>query len=152
MSRLARSGISVDVPPGWEAAIDGGGFPQLSSGAVRPTLLHMGTFPLPPERGSFGSGATELMNTDDIMIVLFEYGGDSAGTPLFEPKGIPRSLSPDDFDRQALQHAVSGQSGLQRFFTDGGRPFCLYVVLGSHLDRAELVPRVNEVLASLEIS
>lgn len=152
MSRLSRSGIAVEVPSGWEASIDGGGFPQLSSGAVRPTLLHMGTFPLPPERGSFGSGATELMNTDDIMIVLFEYGPDSVGTPLFQNQGIPRELSAEDFDRQALQQGIPGQSGAQRFFTEQGRAFCLYVVLGSHLDRAELIPHVNDVLATLDIS
>lgn len=152
MTTMSRSGISVDVPSGWEASIDGGGFPQLSTGSVRPTVLHMGSFPMPAERGSFGSGATELMNTDDIMIVLFEYDPESAGSPLFAEKGIPRELHPDDFDRQALQHAIPGQSGVQRFFNEGGRAFCLYVVLGSHLDRTELVPQVNSVLATLEIA
>jgi hypothetical protein len=152
MTRMTRSGITVDVPTGWEGAIDGGGFEQLSSGATRPTLLHVGSFPLPPERGSFGSGATELMNTDDILIVLFEYGSESAGTPLFAADGPPRSLAVDDFERDALQHAIPGQSGAQRFFTTKGRAFCLYVVLGSHIDRNELVPRVNEVLATVEIS
>ena len=152
MTRMERSGISVDVPTGWEGTIDGGGFEQLSSGGSRPTLMHVGSFPLPADRGSFGSGATELMNTDDILIVLFEYGPESAGTPLFAAEGPPRSLSPDDFDRDALQHAIPGQSGVQRFFTTGGRAFCLYVVLGSHIDRSELTPRVNQVLATVEIS
>lgn len=152
MTRLTRSGISIDVPAGWEASIDGGGFQQLANGARRPTVLHVGSFPMPPDPGSFGSGATDLMNTNDVFITLFEYGPDSAGTPLFSKKGIPRSLSPDDFDREALQHGVTGQSGLQRFFTDNGRVFCLYVVLGSHIDRRELVPVVNQVLATLEIS
>jgi hypothetical protein len=152
VSRLARSGISVDIPAGWEGSIDGGGFPQLASGAVRPTLLHVGSFALPAERGSFGSGATELMNTDDILIVLFEYGEDSVGTPLFSEQGIPRNLQPEGFQRDALQRALPGQSGLQRFFTERGRAFCLYVVLGSHLDRAELVTRVNSVLSTVQIS
>lgn len=152
MSRISSSGISVDVPQGWEGSIDGGGFEQLSSGATRPTLLHIGSFPMPRERGSFGSGATELMNTDDVFIVLFEYGPESVGTPLFAVEGMPRSVSPDDFSRDALQHAVSGQSGLQRFFTQKGRAFCLYVVLGSHIDRPELVTRVNAVLQTVAIS
>lgn len=152
MSQIAGSGISVDVPPGWEGSIDGGGFPQLASGAVRPTLLHVGSFPLPSGRGSFGSGATEWMNTDDILIVLFEYGKDSVGAPLFAQQGMPRGLTPDEFDRDALQRPLPGQSGLQRFFTERGRAFCLYVVLGSHLDRNELVPRVNAVLNTIEIS
>lgn len=152
MTRLAGSGISVDVPVGWEGSIDGGGFPQLASGARQPTLLHVGSFPLPAERGSFGSGATELMNTSDILIVLFEYGPESADTPLFETQGLPRQLAASDFDRDALQRALPGQSGVQRFFTENGRAFCLYVVLGSHLDRADLLPRVNQVLASMEIT
>ncbi|HEX6302001.1 MAG TPA: hypothetical protein VF148_16210 [Acidimicrobiia bacterium] len=152
MSRISRSGISVDIPQGWEGSIDGDGFEQLSSGATRPTLLHVASFPMPPERGSFGSGATELMSTDDVFMVLFEYGPDSVGAPLFAEQGLPRSVSPDDFSRDALQHAVTGQSGMQRFFTENGRAFCLYVVLGSHLDRPELVTRVNTVLQTVEIS
>lgn len=152
MSDLARSGIEIELPSGWEGSIVGGGFPQLAAGSVRPTLMHLGTFPMPLQRGSFGSGATESMNSDDIMVVLFEYGPESANTPLFAATGIPRPLQPDDFDRDALQHPLPGQSGLQRFFTERGRAFCLYVVLGSHIDRVELVPRVNEVLATLRIN
>ena len=59
---------------------------------------------------------------------------------------------PKMFDRNALQRGVAGQSGLQLFFTESARPFCLYVVLGSHIDRVELVAKVNEVLATLVIS
>jgi hypothetical protein len=152
MTRLSESGVTVDLPAGWEGSIDGGGFPQLAHGASQPTVLHAGSFPLPAQRGSFGSGATELMNTDDIFIVLFEYGPDSVGTPLFQSQGLPRSLNPSDFDRDALQHALPGQSGLQHFFTEGGRAFCLYVVIGSHIDRSELVPRVNRILSTIEIA
>ena len=92
------------------------------------------------------------MNTDDMFILLFEYGPESVGTPLFSEMGLPRSARPDDFSRDALQHAVSGQSGMQRFFTENGRAFCLYVVLGSHIDRPELVTRVNAVLETVTIS
>lgn len=152
MSRLRGAGISVDVPEGWEATLTGGGFPLLAQGSKEPTLLHLGSFPLPEDRGSFGSGAVELMAPGDVMIVLFEYGPESADTPLFSAQGIPRRLDPGLFDRDALQHGVPGQSGLQQFFTHRGRAFCLYVVLGSHLDRAQLVGRVNSVLETLEIT
>jgi hypothetical protein len=47
---------------------------------------------------------------------------------------------------------MPGQSGLQRFFTHNGRAFCLYVVLGSHVDRADILPNVNAVLETLEIA
>lgn len=114
-------------------------------------ILHLGSFPLPAERGSFGSGAVELMSTQDVLVVLFEHDPASANSPLFEAQGIPRRLDPQLFDRQALQQVIPGQSGLQHFFTHNDRAFCLYVVLGSHIDRVELVERVNAVLATLEI-
>lgn len=152
MSRLARAGIVVDVPEGWEASLTGGGFPQLAHGAKQPTLLQLGSFPLPAERGSFGAGAVELMRSSDVLVILFEYGPESADTPLFAARGIPRRLDPQLFDRNALQRGIQGQSGLQQFFTHNGRAFCLYVVLGSHLDRVELVARVNDVLRTLEIT
>lgn len=113
--------------------------------------MHVASFPLPSERGSFGSGAVELMRTGDVFITLFEYGTESAGTPLFEAEGIPRQIAAREFDRNALQRAMPGQTGLQRFFTHQGRAFCLYIVLGSHLDRADILPRVNAVLQTLEI-
>ena len=151
MSRISRAGIGVDVPEGWEASLTGGGFSLLENGAKEPTLLHLSSSPLPPDRGSFGSGAVESMGPNDIMIVLFEYGPESVGTPLFASSGVPRSVDPGLFDRDALQHGVPGQSGLQQFFSHRGRAFCLYVVLGSHIDRADLVPRVNAVLETLDI-
>ncbi|MEX0699420.1 MAG: hypothetical protein WD354_06765 [Acidimicrobiia bacterium] len=92
------------------------------------------------------------MSNQDVFITLFEYGPESANTPLFSTPGIPQDLETQDFDRHALQHAVRGQSGLQRFFTHRDRAFCLYVVLGSHIDRADLVPSVNAVLRTLAIS
>lgn len=151
MSRLDRAGIGVELPIGWEGSISGGDFRLLADGARQPTVLHLGSFPLPVERGSFGSGAVEVMSTRDIFIALFEYGPDSVGTALFAAEGIPRTLQARQFDRNALQRALPGQSGLQQFFTHRGRAFCLYVVLGSHIDRADLVHQVNAVLDSLDI-
>jgi hypothetical protein len=152
MSRLDGSGIGVEVPSGWEGSISGGGFQLLDDGAQEPTVMHLASFPLPTERGSFGSGAVELMGTQDVLMVLFEYGPDSVGTALFATDGIPRNLQARQFDRNALQRALPGQSGLQQFFTHRGRAFCLYVVVGSHVDRHDVLPRINEVLDTLEIA
>lgn len=152
MSRIQRAGVSIEVPTGWESSLTGGDFRLLSRGSREPTLLHLASFPLPPERGSFGSGAVDLMRSDDVMVTLYEYGPESAGTPLFSTQGIPRNLDPQLFDREALQHGIPGQSGLQQFFTHQGRAFCLYVVIGSHIDRVDLVARVNDALETLEIS
>lgn len=151
MTRLNRSGVSVDIPAGWEGDISGGGFELLADGGREPTVLQVASFPMPAERGSFGAGAVELMDSGDVFMTLFEYGPDSVGTPLFATQGIPRQVLAGDFDRDALQYGISGQTGLQHFFTHNGRAFCLYIVLGSHLDRADLVPQVNSVLESLVI-
>lgn len=151
MVRLERAGIAVDVPPGWEGVITGGDFQVLADGARRPTVLHLASFSMPPQRGDFGGGAVESMRESDVLIVLFEYGPESAGTPLFAATGIPRDLAAREFDRANLQRTIPGQTGAQRFFTHRGRAFCLYVVLGSHVDRADLVPAVNSVLAGLEV-
>ena len=152
MSLLRHAGISFDVPPGWEVAATGGGFRLLPSGAREPTVVHLGTFPLPAEDASFGADAVELMESDDVLIVLFEYGSEVVGTAPFASVGVPRPLEPQDFDRSALQRAIPGQSGLQRFFSHKGRAFCVYVVLGSHIDRVDLVAKVNPVLMTLELT
>ena len=128
-----------------------GDFRELADGARRPTVMHIASFPLPPQRGDWGSGAVQLMRKTDVFMVLFEYLPEQAGTPLFRDTEVPRQLDTAEFDETALQEMRPGQSGLQRFFTYRGRPFCLYVVLGSHLDRNDLVPQVNGVLATLDI-
>jgi hypothetical protein len=144
--------VSIDVPEDWEGSISDGDFQLEADGAQEPTVMQVASFPMPAERGSFGTGAVELMRSGDVFMTLFEYGPESVGTRLFEAEGIPRQLAAREFDRTALQRAMPGQSGLQRFFTHNGRAFCLYVVLGSHVDRADILPRVNSVLETLEIS
>ena len=71
-----------------------------------------------------------------------------AGTALFARVGVPR-VSAADFAPNNMQRPIPGQSGAQYFFNHGGRAFCLYVVLGSHARRNELVVEVNAVLSTL---
>ncbi len=148
--KLTGSRMQIDLPAGWEGQIDEG-LGLLDDGAVRPTVAHLANFPLPPGRGDFGGGAIEVMRPGDALVVLFEYGPESAGTELFSAEGIPRFVQSKDFDRDVLHASVSGMSGVQRFFTVAGRPFCLYVVVGSHIDRADVLPAINSVLAKLEV-
>ena len=75
-----------------------------------------------------------------------------AGTPLFARQGIPRSVDPDDFATHTLQRPQAGQGGLQVFFHEGDRAFCLYVVIGSHRRRRVLTPVVNQVLRGLRVA
>lgn len=154
--RLGGAGVELELPTGWEGEI----FTRaadpvrgLSTGhaeEVARNVIHVANFALPRERGDFGSGAVELMNSGAILLVLFEHGPESVDTPLFAKKGVP-VLQPGEFHPQQMQRTLSGQSGRQIFFNEGGRAFCLYAVLGSHRRRDVLVPLANEVLTSLVI-
>lgn len=153
--RIAGEGVSVDLPAGWEGAIGRrGALAPQGAGSERitaPTVAHLANFPLPARRADFGGDVVEQMRVGDVLVVLFEYERQAAGRALFSAVGVPR-VTARDFDPDALQHRLPGQSGLQRFFQEGGRAFCLYVVVGSHLDRADVVADVNAVLESLDIA
>lgn len=149
--RLQSAGMSVDLPAGWEGEIGRGGEMAPQGISRRPTVAHFANFPLPVERADFGAEAVEMMRTGDAFVALFEYGVESADRPLFSHRGVPR-IQARDFDRNALQHGLPGQSGLQRFFTVDGRAFSLYVVVGSHLDRADVIDEINQLLDSVTLS
>lgn len=152
--RINAHGLEVDVPRGWDGEIyrRTGGLKPLGGPAEHTSaVLHLANFPLPPSRGDYGSGAVEVMGADGIFLSLFEFGPESVGRTLFQAEGLPEP-EPGDFAPQTMQRPLPGQSGAQYFFSVGGRPFCLYVVLGSHSRRRELVPEVNQVLASLSVS
>jgi hypothetical protein len=152
LARLTGAGISVELPTGWEGTIGRAAAlaPQGGVEVRQPTVGHFANVPLPSRRADVGAETVEKMRPGDVFVVLFEYGPESVGTALFARQAVPQIVAAD-FDRNALQHAIPGQSGLQRFFTVNGRPFCIYVVAGSHIDRADSVPVVNSLLASLEI-
>jgi hypothetical protein len=149
MTTVAAHGLSVSLPTGWEAVIYCR--PPSVAGTTHP-ILHAATFGLPVERGDFGGGAVELMGPSDAMVVLLEYHPDSAGTALFARPGLPQPLSPDAFSPGCLQRGVPGQAGVQLFFNQNGRAFCLYAVLGSYATRYLIVPSLNTVLAGIQIS
>ena len=141
--------IRIDLPTGWEGEVyRTGAVPQAE--ATNRAVLHAATFQLPPERGDYGGGAVEAMRSDDIFVSLFEFEPASAGKTLFAGKR-PDRLDPEDFSTSTLQRLIPGQSGVQRFFSEGGRAFCLYVVLGSHASRRALVEEVNQVLTTLVV-
>ena len=149
MTALSAEGITVDLPPGWEGAI--GSESTLNDGSVRNVVAHFASFPLPSRRGDFGGGAVDLMGPNDAFISLFDYGRQSAGTALFATEGAPTALDAGHFDRSVLQKPLPAHSGVQRFFTASGRAMCLYIVVGSHIDRAEVLPEINKFLSSLTI-
>ena len=153
--RISAYGLAADVPSGWEARIRRYQLPLQPSGDPLRShpVLHAADFALPEERGDFGSGAVETMGPSQAFVALVEYHPDSAGTALFSPPAaMPLQVSPDDFSTHQLQRTIRGMAGTQRFFVEGGRAFCLYVVLGSLAHRHAAVPRVNAVLSAIEIT
>jgi hypothetical protein len=160
---LAAHGVSLDPPAGFEgrvfrrpgagevsaSAADG---PPAPVGEVPNTVVHVATIALPPDTGDFASSAMGDLGPDDVLLVLFEYDSSVSGTGLFAKSGIPRSVSAADFSPATMQRAVPGQAGCQTFFTEGGRAFCLYAVIGSYARRVALAAKVTSVLATVAIT
>lgn len=159
MGVLDEAGIRVDVGPGWEGQIRrrAPGHPMVGQATRVPpppvggAVVHLANFALPRETGDFGGGAVERMGATHILVNLVEYDDASRGTALFAAVGVP-VLTPRDFDPATMQRTLEGQSGAQRFFTVGDRPFCLYVVLGSHLRRFRTWPVVAAAIGRIEIA
>jgi len=91
------------------------------------------------------------MQTGDMLVVLLEFDPASAGTGLFRSEGLPSGLGADAFSPTAMPRAIPGRTGAQYFFSLAGRAFCLYVVLGSHTERATMLPVVNAVVSTIRI-
>jgi uncharacterized surface protein with fasciclin (FAS1) repeats len=162
VARLTAHGFTLDVPAGWDARIyrrpaadevgaasaDG---PPAPPGATTHAVVHAATIPMPPDIGDFGSSGVDHLGPNDAFVVVFDHGPAAVGQSLFAREGMPRLLEPGDLDPNVLQRTLPGQSGMQAFFTESGRACCLYVVLGSHSNSRRVVPRVNQVLADLQI-
>jgi hypothetical protein len=144
---VAAYGLTVEVPGGWDVRISRR--PAVDGGTVHP-VLHAATFPLPLQRGDFGGGAVELMRGDDVLVVLFEYDREAAATALFARRGTP-PLRPAEFSPRQLQRVLPKQSGVQHFFTERGRSFCRYVVLGDHSRRVTLCAAANRLLGAVSV-
>ena len=149
MTRLAAHGLAVGLPSGWEGRIQ----KRVATVAVEQThaVVHLANFALPEDRDDFGGGVTPAMRSPDVFVVLFEYGPDALGRPLFAARGIPR-VTAAMFGSKRLQRPLPGQLGCQQFFTANGRAFCLYVVAGSRAYLARTVAQVNAMLADLDVS
>ena len=158
MTALAEAGLTIELPKGWDGQIRTAG--QSAASAVRTAndgprpiegvVLHAASFPLPPERGDYGSGAVEVMGGSDVLLCLLEHEQEATQTALFARKGMPR-LDPATFSPQSMQRAIPGMAGSQHFFQVAGRAFCLYVVVGSWHTRRPLVRAADRVATSIRI-
>ena len=155
--QLSAYGLACAVPRGWDVRIErrvesrvlapASDIPM--GGFVHP-ILHAGSSPLPPVRGDYGSGFVERMRPSDVFVSLGEFDHEAGATDMFLD-GQPLRLTADEFHPNAQQRIMARMCGTQRFFSVGGRAFCLYVVLGSWLNRGRLVPVVNSFLSGISI-
>jgi hypothetical protein len=166
MIDLTGYGVSARLPTGWEgrvyrrptpgaaqaAAADAGANQTATGWLGDQTLpvMHLAKFALPADRGDFGSGAVELMGPTNVFLALLDYGPACLGGALFSSAGIPRP-NPQLFDPNGLQRQLPGQAGYQAFFTEAGRPMCLYVVIGSVRSAGTLCPQVDLVLDGVAV-
>ena len=145
--RVGGHGISIDAPTGWEARIyrrPGGG-----------PVLHLATFALHDRDGDFGAAATGRMEGDDVFMALLEFPADARvrpGVGLFQSRGRPLP-APDGFLPNQLQVTRAGHYGWQRFYTEAGRPRCVYaVVMPMRRSLATLVSGLAGVLATVRFT
>jgi hypothetical protein len=149
LTTIAAHGLRVTLPPRWEARLYLRDALTEDGESVSP-VLHLANFALPPGRGDYGSGAVEVMRPGHAFIALLEFGAAEAGSALFDARGMPRPRLAE-FAPNALQRALPGQLGSQTFFTERGRPFCLYVVLGGRAHAAGLIRQVHTVLDNVAV-
>jgi hypothetical protein len=145
---LTAHGIEAHLPAGLEGRIY---VRPSSNGAVSRPVAQFATFPIPEGIGDFGGNTNIRLGPDDMFAVLFEYGPESVGTALFSLVGVPRPLDPTDFVPHVMAPGLGGSLGIQRFFTESGRPFTLYARLGSIPQRNSLVKRLNRLLSTVDI-
>lgn len=161
--RIEAHGIRAELPTGWEGRISrrqpgtmtgrrGAATTGESVGEDTGPVLHMGNFALPEDRGDFGSGAVDLMGAGHLLVVLVEYGPDSAGTALFPTVSAVPRLTGRMFSSQALQRVQRGQAGAQRFFTLNGRAFCLYTVVGDQREAGPMATTANGVTRQIAVT
>ena len=156
MAVMQGGGIAIDLPTGWDAEIyrRPTNTSTLSATGISErtnAVLHAANFALPEPRGDFGSGAVELMQRSNLLIVIFEYNGEDAVTALFKHIGIPLPLVADDFHPHNMQRARRGLQGTQRFFNTGDRAWCLYVVVAES-GMLGLIEEANQVLSTVDLT
>jgi hypothetical protein len=148
LQTLSRAGLQIDLPDGWDARI----YQRVAEAdVVTRRTMHAASFALPPNLGDYATAAVEAMQTGDVLVSLIEFDPASAGTGLFRSEGMPAALGADAFSPTAMPRAIPGRTASQFFFSTGGRAFCLYVVLGSHTERATLLPLVNAVVRTIKV-
>lgn len=149
MASYARFGLGAVAPAGWHVSVTQRNPADVDARTY--PVLHAATTPLPAVRGDFGTGVVDILGPEDAFVALIEYGDEVADQGLFAPQGRPR-LAPSQFSPNRLQRVIPGRSAAQHFFSEGGRAFCLFAVIGEQSRRMRTVPRAALLAQSLRIA
>lgn len=133
-STLRGHGLALTVHEGWEARI---WMPDLDPPAENHPVVRLANFALPLTKNTYAEDVADGLRPGQVVASLAEFSPSLAGRGLYEPRGVPE-LDPADLDPRAVQRQAPGRAGVQRFFSEHGRAFSLYVVArrGQGLDHA----------------
>jgi hypothetical protein len=149
MGILKGHGLSIEVPTRWEGQIF---LPSLPAPAVNLPILHLTDATLSMQRSTYAPELAARAGPSGALVALVEFEDRLADRGLYATQGLRLPLRRDRFDPRALQLPNPSQEGHQRFFSQGGRAFCLYVVLGTGPGADGRLRIVNRALATLKIT
>jgi hypothetical protein len=149
MAVLSGHGLAIRVPANWEGRIF---VPSLPPPAVNLPVLHLTNAVLPMARSTYAPELAAQAGSTGALVALVEFEPRLADRGLYAPRGIGVPLRRARFHTRALQVPNPSQEGHQRFFSEGGRAFSLYVVLGTGEGADWRLRVVNSALATLRIT
>jgi len=123
-SALQGHGLALTVLDGWEARI---WVPDLPPPAENHPVVRLANFALPLTKNTYAEDVADGLRAGEVVASLAEFSPALADRGLYEPRGVPE-LTPADLDPRAVQRQAPGRAGMQRFFSEHGRAFSLYVV------------------------
>lgn len=123
-SMLRGHGLALTVHDGWEARI---WMPDLPPPAQNHPVVRLANFALPLTKNTYAEDVADRLRAGEVVASLAEFSSDLADRGLYEPQGVPE-LDPHDLDPRAVQRQALGRAGVQRFFSEHGRAFSLYVI------------------------
>jgi hypothetical protein len=124
MTEVRAHGLTLTVHRGWEARV---WLPDLPPPAENYPVLRLGNFALPSSRNTYAEDVADELRAGQVVASLAEFSPASADRGLYAPQGMPR-VDFGDLDRRAVQRQIAGRAGVQRFFSERGRAFSLYVI------------------------
>lgn len=133
-STLSGHGLALTVHDGWEARI---WMPDLPPPAENHPVVRLANLALPLTKNTYAEDVADGLRGGEVVASLAEFSPTLAGRGLYASRGVP-DLEPGDLDPRAVQRQGPGRAGVQRFFSEHGRAFSLYVVArrGPGLERA----------------